>query len=85
MVSLGDRFKEGFLSPFRSETEPSFKINLERNIWYDFGLGTGGNVIDFAMQHFNMGTVGSALGSLDQLMGSPNSSVSTHAQENIQS
>ena len=37
-----------YLSPFRPETEPSFKINLERNIWFDFGEGKGGTVIDFA-------------------------------------
>lgn len=60
-----------YLSPFRAESEPSFKINLERNIWYDFGLGNGGNVIDFAMQYANVGTVGAALGFLDQLMGAP--------------
>lgn len=58
-----------YLSPFRAESEPSFKINLERNIWYDFGLGAGGNVIDFAMQYGNVSTVGAALGFLDDLMG----------------
>jgi len=39
-------------SPFRHESEPSFKINLERNIWYDFGEGEGGNIIDFAMKYY---------------------------------
>lgn len=39
-------------SPFRHESEPSFKINLERNIWYDFGEGTGGNILDFAMKYY---------------------------------
>jgi hypothetical protein len=28
-----------YYSPFRQETEPSFKINLVRNEWYDFGAG----------------------------------------------
>ena len=23
-------------SPFRDEQEPSFKVNTERNLWYDF-------------------------------------------------
>lgn len=43
-----------YLSPFRDETEPSFKINQERNIWYDFGLGRGGNVIDFVREYYHL-------------------------------
>lgn len=35
-----------FLSPFRSETQASFKVSLTKNRWYDHGMGTGGNVID---------------------------------------
>jgi len=35
-----------FLSPFRSETQASFKVSKTRNRWYDHGIGKGGNVID---------------------------------------
>ena len=35
-----------FLSPLRSETQASFKVSIELNRWYDFGIGKGGNVID---------------------------------------
>ena len=35
-----------FLSPFRSETQASFKVSKTRNRWYDHGMGEGGNVID---------------------------------------
>ena len=35
-------------SPFRDEQEPSFKVNTERNLWYDFGAGKGGNIIALA-------------------------------------
>lgn len=35
-----------FLSPFRSETQASFKVSKELNRWYDHGAGKGGNVID---------------------------------------
>ncbi|QLE00925.1 toprim domain-containing protein [Galbibacter sp. BG1] len=35
-----------FLSPFRSETQASFKVSLTLNRWYDHGAGIGGNVID---------------------------------------
>lgn len=58
-----------YASPFRAESEASFKINEERNIWYDFGLGEGGNVIDFARTYFRTGTVAGALEELEHLMG----------------
>ena len=35
-----------FLSPFRSETQASFKVSKKLNRWYDHGAGIGGNVID---------------------------------------
>ncbi len=31
-----------YKSPFRDECEPSFKVNTERNLWYDFGAGRAG-------------------------------------------
>ena len=39
-----------YLSLFREEKTPSFKLNTQKNIWYDFGNGTGGNLIDLVMQ-----------------------------------
>ena len=35
-----------FLSPFRPETQASFKVSKKLNRWYDHGAGRGGNVID---------------------------------------
>lgn len=37
-----------YLSPFRQESHASFKVNTDRNQWYDFGIGKGGNIIDLA-------------------------------------
>lgn len=37
-------------SPLRDERTASFKVNVPRNLWYDFGEGTGGTVIDFAVE-----------------------------------
>lgn len=34
-----------FNSPFREEKQPSFKVDTNKNLWYDFGLGEGGNAI----------------------------------------
>ena len=38
-----------FLSPLREEKTASFKVNRKLNVWYDFGLGKGGNFIDFGV------------------------------------
>lgn len=42
-----------FCSPFRSENSPSFKVDTAKNIWYDFGEGFGGTIIDFIMKYHN--------------------------------
>ena len=39
-----------YLSPLREEHMPSFKVDYERNLWYDFGLGEGGSIIDLVMR-----------------------------------
>ena len=39
-----------YKSPFRNEREPSFKVNTERNLWYDFSAGRGGNIIALAQE-----------------------------------
>jgi hypothetical protein len=38
-----------YLSPLRHESKASFKINRKLNAWYDFGLGKGGDLIDFGI------------------------------------
>jgi DNA primase len=35
-----------YLSPLREERTPSFKVDYGQNLWYDFGLGEGGSIID---------------------------------------
>ena len=42
-----------YCSPLRSELTPSFKVNAERNQWYDFGTGDHGDIMDLvcALQH----------------------------------
>ena len=43
-----------FLSPFRNEKEASFKVNKKFNVWYDHGLGKGGNIIDFGILFYKI-------------------------------
>ena len=42
-----------YCSPLRSELTPSFKVNAERNQWYDFATGDHGDIIDLvcALRH----------------------------------
>jgi len=42
-----------YLSPFREEKEPSFKVNKVLNVWYDHGIGVGGTLIDLGIKLFN--------------------------------
>lgn len=42
-----------YLSPLRSESTASFKVNDKLNVWYDHGLGKGGNLIDFGVLFHN--------------------------------
>ena len=36
-------------SPLREETQPSFKVDTEKNLWIDYGEGRGGSIIDLCM------------------------------------
>ena len=38
-----------YYSPFRKESKPSLNIKNKENVWFDFGLGKGGTIIDFVM------------------------------------
>lgn len=39
-----------YLSPFRSETVPSFNVSPTKNLWNDFGAGSGGNIINLVQK-----------------------------------
>ncbi|PSK90857.1 toprim domain-containing protein [Taibaiella chishuiensis] len=41
-----------YLSPLRMERTASFKVNQRMNRWFDFGLGQGGNLVDFGITYF---------------------------------
>ena len=51
-VDLKKRGQNYFgLSPFRSETKPSFSVAPEKNMWYDFGSAQGGNAVQFLIEY----------------------------------
>lgn len=37
-----------YKAPYREERTASFKVNPEKNLWYDFGEGKGGNIFALA-------------------------------------
>ena len=39
-----------YKSPFRNEYTPSFKVDYNQNLWYDFALDEGGSLIDLVMK-----------------------------------
>jgi DNA primase len=39
-----------YRSPFRPDAEPSFKVDYRQNLWYDFGTGEGGTMIDLVIK-----------------------------------
>lgn len=49
-----DNTRCGFYrSPFRAVHTPSFKVDYVQNLWYDFGTGEGGSIIDLVMRMEN--------------------------------
>lgn len=50
-----------YLSPLHTEQTASFKVDLNKNLWYDFGLGKGGNIIDLAMALFHTQNISEVL------------------------
>ena len=47
------------LCPFHREKTPSFHISSDKQLFYCFGCGTGGNLIDFVMKIENLDFVDS--------------------------
>jgi len=38
-----------YISPLRDEKTASFKVNKKLNLWFDHGMGKGGNTVDFGV------------------------------------
>lgn len=37
-----------YFAPYREEHKPSFRVNVEKNVFYDFGTGCGGDIFKLA-------------------------------------
>ncbi len=60
-----------YLSPLRSERNPSFKVNTTLNKWYDFGLGQGGGIIELGMLYYHTNDVSMVLHRIESDMHHP--------------
>lgn len=72
-----------YLSPLRTEDTASFKVNRSRNLWYDFGSGEGGDILDLMLKLENLGSIHDALARIAAIMGSPSTSMSRVAKHRI--
>jgi DNA primase len=43
-----------YKSPLRNENNPSFKVNSFKNLWFDFGIGDGGDIIKLISMLFKV-------------------------------
>ena len=59
-----------YRSPMRDEKTPSFKVNRKSNLWYDHGIGQGGDLIDFGTLYHRC-TIPDLLERLSQYPGGP--------------
>lgn len=39
-----------YLSPLRADSNPSFKVDYGKDLWYDFGSNEGGSIVDLVMK-----------------------------------
>ena len=42
-------------APSRTERTPSFKVDTNKNVWFDFGIGKGGDIFDLAGKFIGSG------------------------------
>lgn len=50
-----------YKSPFRMEKKASFKVDFRKELWYDFGLGKGGDIITLAKEIYRTGDISHVL------------------------
>ena len=42
-------------APYRTKRTPSFKVDTNKNVWFDFGIGKGGDIFDLAGEFIGSG------------------------------
>ena len=44
-----------YRAPYRNERTPSFRVNVKKQLWYDFGTGRGGDIFTLAGEFIGSG------------------------------
>lgn len=44
-----------YRAPYRNERTPSFRVNVAKQLWYDFGTGKGGDIFTLAGEFIGSG------------------------------
>ena len=44
-----------YIAPYRGERTPSFRVNVAKQLWYDFGLGKGGDIFTLTGEFIGSG------------------------------
>ena len=44
-----------YRAPYRNERTPSFRVNVAKQLWYDFGTGKGGDIFTLAGEFIRSG------------------------------
>lgn len=50
-----------YLSPFRNERTPSFKVSKKENLWYDYAIQEGGDLVELVRRMYDKPSVSDAL------------------------
>lgn len=50
-----------YCSPLRNEQTPSFKVDTVKNVWYDYGTGTGGRLVDLVCGMYKVSVPGALI------------------------
>ena len=50
-----------YLSPFRDEKTASFKVSKKENLWYDYAIKEGGDLVELVKRMYNKHSVSDAL------------------------
>lgn len=73
-----------YLSPVRAEKTASFHVNVSKNVWYDHGLGAGGDIIDLLLRLLpDLGGISGVLDWADDFTGVSPFSMAVATETNV--
>lgn len=58
-----------YSAPYREERTPSFRVNILKNVWQDFGIGRGGDIFSLAGEFTGNGDFKSQAGFISEVFG----------------